>query len=128
MNLFKDLRENFGQNIVRTVIEWECTEKKLSRHRNHLVFGLRCKQEEVIPVSLKVKNPIRSQRAKDIIAEARKALLRERIRITTNKIREFSSSSKLLREDLSKSLPEDLLNKTHAFVEKSREKEFTRRN
>ena len=59
---------------------------KLARHRNHLKFNLHCKNAKVIPASLNIVCPIKTQRARDTIDRARKGLLKERIRQNTQKI------------------------------------------
>ncbi len=61
-------------------------ERKLAKQRNHLVFNLRCRDENIVPPSLRLKCPIDTDNAKKIVDKARKELVRERIRLTNNKI------------------------------------------
>ena len=77
MNLFRVLRENYGEGTVKTLRECETTERKISSFRNHRVFTLRCRDEGLTPPSLRLKCPINTQKAKDIIKKAEKELLRE---------------------------------------------------
>jgi len=86
MKLFTELRKEYGQSTVKLVRELESQEKKLARHRNHLVFTLRCRDEAVVPTSLRLHCPIKTQNAKHIVQKAEKALVRERIRTINNKI------------------------------------------
>ena len=87
MNLFKDLRDNYGQESVKTLRLLENTERKISRFRCHRVFTLRAKHSGLIPTSLRLKCPINTKRAHDIVNKAEKALVNERIRVITNKIK-----------------------------------------
>ena len=41
MNVFKYLREEFGDSTVKELRTLEDCQRKLARHRNHLVYTLR---------------------------------------------------------------------------------------
>ena len=56
MNIFTNIRRDYGQNTVRRIRELESYEKKIARHRNHRVFSLRCRDENVTPPSLKLRH------------------------------------------------------------------------
>ncbi len=60
--------------------------KKQAHYQNHLRFNLRCRDEDITPASLNIKNPIPTRNAEIIIKKARKALMKERTRGTVNKI------------------------------------------
>ena len=126
MKLFSDLRTIYGQDCVKVVRNWEKSEKKLSRYRNHLVFSLRCKEENVIPKSLNIACPIKTAKGRDIIHRAKQALLRERINVISGKIdhlKDSATSAKTkARETLSGS--NEYLGQVTQFVEISREKAF----
>ena len=126
MRLFSDLRNNFGQSTVRKVRDWDRLENKLSRHRNHLVFNLRCKKEKVIPASLNIKSPIKTNIAENIVAKARKDLLCERIRINQNQIKDLNSQLSQAKDRVFRSIPEADYNKVQDFITRSKEKEFIR--
>ena len=70
MNLFKDLRDLYGQKTVKIVRDLENNTKKLARYRNHLTFTHRCKDQELTPPSLKLHCPINTNKARDIIQRA----------------------------------------------------------
>ena len=59
---------------------------KLARTRNHLKFNLGCKQLDIIPASLNLACPIKTQRAKDMVDRAKRGLLRERFGQNVQKI------------------------------------------
>ena len=89
MKLFGDIRKEYGQNTVKSVRSLENLERRISRHRNSVIFSLRCRDEGIIPPSLRIKCPIKSKRAQDIVDKARKELLRERIRVTNNNLKDL---------------------------------------
>ena len=48
---------------------------------------MHCKNQDVVPASLNITCPIRTEKGRNIIKKARKALLNERISLTSNRIK-----------------------------------------
>ena len=126
MNLFGSLRTDYGQDIVKKVGSFEKLHQKISRHRNHLIFSLRCKDENIIPASLKLKCPINSQAVHTIVKKAQKELLRERIRLTHNNLKKFEDQRDISKQDLSIVLNEETTECVMSLAVKSGEKVFAR--
>ena len=63
--------------------------KESQYFKNHQRFLLRCLDKGLVPVSLKLKNHIRTQRGKAIIEKAEKQLLNERVKSINYKIECF---------------------------------------
>ena len=82
INLISDLRNNYGENSVRTFRKWEIITKKMADYRNHRRFTLKCIKASITPVSCKLKNPpsFISSKSYQIIHKAEKQLLYEHIR------------------------------------------------
>ena len=72
MNLFQSIRNQYNQNGLRTVRRLEEVCGKLARFRSHLKFNLRCKDEAITPVSLKIKTNVKGNKAEKIINKFRK--------------------------------------------------------
>ena len=122
MNLFKDLRKNYGQKAVQDLRALENVERKISRFRCHRVFTLRAKDSGLIPPSLRLKCPINTKSAKSIVEKAEKALLRERIRVVSNKIRSLEVQKTNIISDLNScGFSEDEQQQISRHVENSRE-------
>ena len=81
-NLIRDLRNNYGENSVRTFRKWEIITKKMADYRNHRRFMLKCIKASITPVSCKLKKPpsFRTSKSYQIIHKAEKQLLYECIR------------------------------------------------
>ena len=77
--LVKLIEQKYGKNTTAIFRKWEKMEGKVSNFKNHQRFLLRCLDKGLVPVSLKLKNLIRTQR-KGIIQKAEKQLLNERIK------------------------------------------------
>ncbi|XP_014679428.1 PREDICTED: uncharacterized protein LOC106819296, partial [Priapulus caudatus] len=125
MNLFNELRSQHGQRTVTEVRSFESLERKIARHKNHLVFTLRCKDENIVPSSLRLKCPIRTNRAKDIIEKAEKQLIRERIRSVSYKIKQYEDNRLVKINDLKKApLNNGLRQRVLQHLAHSRETEY----
>ncbi|XP_072047007.1 uncharacterized protein [Amphiura filiformis] len=97
---------------------------KIAKHRNHLVFTLRCKELNITPPSLRLKCPINTARARDIVNNARQQLVRERIRVTTNKINSFKDQKTKFETKLNSRFPETLFGQVTDHVTRKTETEF----
>ena len=78
--LVKLTEQKYGKNTTAIFRKWEKMEGKVSNFKNHRRFSLRCLDKGLVPVSLKLKNLIRTQRGIGIIQKAEKQLLNERIK------------------------------------------------
>ena len=126
MNLFNQIRINYGQDRVKELRQCESVERKLSRHRNHLVFSLRCKDEGIIPTSLRIRCPIQSRKAHDIIAKARKDLLNERIHITSKKVSVLKLQAQEKTTCLLSKLSAEEGEVVSSHLQRSKEHEYTK--
>ncbi|KAK7877035.1 hypothetical protein WMY93_032253 [Mugilogobius chulae] len=88
-------------------------------------FNLRCKDENIIPASIYIKNPIPTNNAHNIIQKARKALLQERIRITVNTLENMDRTLKEDTEHFKTRFPTDNDNQIEAHLKRIHEQEFT---
>ena len=59
-NIFKYLKDKYGEGSVGLVRKWENTIKKMADFRNHRCFTFRCIKVRLTPVSSKLKNPIQT--------------------------------------------------------------------
>ena len=118
MNLFQELRSRHGQQAVKHVRDLENLEKKIARHRNHLTFTHRCKDTGVTPTSLRLRCPINTIKARNIIEKAQKELVRERIRVVSNRISDLNQ----INTELHKSLLETLQNERDDDIRRHVEK------
>ncbi|XP_072020328.1 uncharacterized protein [Amphiura filiformis] len=105
MNLFNHVRQSYGQSTVKHLRDLENCEKKIQRHRNHLVYSLRCRDQKLTPPSLKLRCPVNTNKAKDIIKRAEKGLIRERIRVVNNKIKNLKAKKDQLKDDVNNEIP-----------------------
>ncbi|XP_072051475.1 uncharacterized protein [Amphiura filiformis] len=126
MNLFSDLRTTYGQESVKKLRDLEGVGKKIARHRNHLVFTLRCKDLRITPRSLQLKCPINTVKARDIVEKAKQQLVRERIRVINNKLQSLKEEKSRVESVLLSKLPSDLADHVTEHVTRKSESEFNK--
>ena len=94
-NLHNILLQEDGIEVRRLFRLWEKVRIRASEYKNHRIFTLRCRHNELIPVSIKLKSTLKSTRANKILRKAEKDLLQARIK-TINFI--LDNTSKQLEE------------------------------
>jgi len=117
-NLHQHIALHFGKDTLGITREYEKLLRKLADYRNHLRFNLRCRQQGLIPNSLRLKSTIKGHRAEEILRNAHKKLLSERIRQTQFTIEAISHKIDQTKQKLSKLLPETLFEEVARLVNK----------
>ena len=80
------IRQEYGQENVKILRKLERIEKKMADFKNHRRFLLRCLDNNIIPVSLKLRSHLKTPKAIKMINKTERALLSERIRMINNTI------------------------------------------
>ena len=124
MSIFKNINEEYGRESLKTARDLENVAKKQARFRNHLVFSLRCKQQGVIPVSLRIKCPVNTKGAQSIVKRAERGLLCERIRVINSKLRRLESDYNKLDHSLDNTISVAHKSEISRHIESTREAEF----
>ena len=78
------LYQEYDREIVKNFCQWERYEKKMLDFTNHRRFTPRCLAEDLVPVSIRLKQNIKTPKGLQIIKKAEKALLNERVRSINN--------------------------------------------
>ena len=94
---------------------------KMADFQNHRHFTLRCLDEEVIPVSIKLKSQVKTPKGLQIIRKAEIALINERVRAINNTINMLSLEFDTCMGRLKEKIKEGDFLKCINFIEKSKE-------
>ena len=94
---------------------------KMVDFQNHRCFTLRCLDEEVVPVSIKLKSQVKTPKGFQIIRKAEIALLNERIRSINNTISMLSSEFDTCMRRLKEKIKEEDLIRCINFIKESKE-------
>ena len=87
--LTKLIEQKYGKDTITIFRKLEKIEVKISNFKNHGRFLFRCLNKGVVPVSLRLKNLIRTQKGKGTIYKAEMKLLNERVRNINSTIDQY---------------------------------------
>ena len=127
MNLHRRILEEVGRKGLGSLRELEQTTVKLAGYRNHLRFNLRCLSEGLTPVSLRIKCPIPSPSAQDLIRKTETKLLNFRVRQCNFIIEKLEGNLLRQRTELEQSsITGELIQDVNKFLTHERETEHGR--
>ena len=99
-------------------------EKKMADIANHRRFTLRCLAEDLEPVSICLKQNIKTPKGLQIIRKAERELLNERVRSINNTLNMLKSLRDTCIDELGRVLNEEWMARCKEFIEVGREKHF----
>ena len=79
-NLHQILLQEYGVEARHLFRDWERLQLWASDYKNHRIFTLRCLHKDLIPVSIKLKSTLKTEKARKIISKAEKDLLQARVK------------------------------------------------
>ena len=94
---------------------------KICKYENHRRFSLRCLGNSIIPVSIRLKNHVRTQRSDNIIYKAERSLLNERIREVNMTLNRLKHDVYMYQNKLSGIIREVLMKKNIEFIKEHKE-------
>ena len=65
---------------LRLLRDWKRLQFRQCNYKNHRIFTLRCLHNDLVPVSIKLKSTLKSERAKKILRTAEQQLLQTRLK------------------------------------------------
>ena len=71
-NLHQILLQEYGVDAQCFFRDWERLQLRASDYKNHRIFTLRCLHKDLIPVSIKLKSTLKTEKARKIIRKAEK--------------------------------------------------------
>ena len=124
-NLHKFILENYGIESLRLHRDWERLQIRQYNYKNHRIFMLRCLHNELVPVSIKLKSTLKSERAKKILRSAEKQLLQTRLKSINSLLDNNAKQLELTRSKIASILPAPSYQQCQEFIEKIKETRFT---
>ena len=120
--LIKLIQQKYGKIAIETYRKWEKIEIKMSDYRNHLRFSPRCLDRGLIPVSLRLKNLLRTERGRDIIYKTEKRLLNERIKNINMTLKHYEQEAYMYQHDLKQQIEQNWWEECKLEINKVRER------
>ena len=116
--------EEYGLGLLHLFRDWERLQLKTSDYKNHRIFTLRCIHKELVPVSIKLKTTLKTQKVGKIIQSAEKPLLQARIKAINNLPHNNAKQTELCSSKLASILSTSMFRKCQGFIEKAGEIRF----
>ena len=98
--------------------DWEKLQLRDCDYKNHRIFTLRCIHKELVPVSIRLKTTLRTEKARKIIRTVEKQLLQARIKFINSILDNNAKERELCRSKLASILSTSNFKKCKGFVEK----------
>ena len=125
-NLHTFILKNYGIELLRLPRDWERFQLRQCDYKNHRIFTLRCIHSELVPVSIKLKSTLKSERAKKILRTAEKQLLQTRLKSINSLLDNNTKQLELTRSKIASILTAPNYQQCHEFIEKIKEKRFNK--
>ena len=123
-NLHKFILENYGIGLLKLLRNWEKFQLRQCNFKNHRIFTLRCIHSELVPVSIRLKSTLKSERAKKILRMAEKQLLQTRLKSVTSLLDNNAKQLELTRSKIASILTPLHYQECQDFIDKIKEKRF----
>ena len=123
-NLHKFILENYGIGSLKLLRDLEKFQLRQCNFKNHRIFTLRCIHSELVPVSIRLKSTLKSERAKKIQRMAVKQLLQTRLKSIKSLFENNAKQLELTRSKIASILTPLHYQECQDFIDKIKEKRF----
>ena len=130
INLHKNIKEKYQFEALQQLCLWEKCVIKVSNYKNHRIFTLKCRGQNLIPVSIRLK-PIRSKQnistsARKKIERAEHQLMQDRVRGINNTIQASKDNGNYNKSRLASIVTQVDLDRCINFIDKVRQERFNK--
>ena len=125
-NLHQILLQEYGVEVWHLFRYWERLQLRASDYKNHKMFTLRCLHKDLIPVSIKLKSTLKTEKARKITRKAEKDLLQARVKAINNILDNVSKQTEECRSQLASIISAQRHRECHGFIDKVGEIRFTK--
>ena len=87
-------------------------------YRNHRILTLKCITKDLVPVSIRLKTTIKTEKARKIIRKAERDLLQARVNSINNILGDNAKQRELYRSQLVSILSTSTINKCQHLIDK----------
>ena len=126
ISLSQSIRNHYGNETKKLIKSYGKALHKRARWRNHHIFSMRCRDEGVIPSSLRIKPPVRTREGYQIAAKASKAFLSARIRQSYKEKSRLNEMCDSISTKLQKTMEEEDFRKVETLCKKASDKTHAR--
>ena len=120
------LLQEYGIKAQHLFRDWERLQLRASDYKNNRIFTLRCLHKDLVPVSIKLKSTLRTDKARQIIRKAEKDLLQARVKAINNTLDQVAKQTEECRAQLASIISAERLRECQGFINKVSEIRFTK--
>ena len=125
-NLHQIILQEYELEALHLFRDWERLWLRALDYKNHRIFNLRCIHEDLVPVSIKHKTTIKTDRARKIIKNAEKNPLQARVKAINSILDNVGKQTGLCRSKIMYILSTQRFRECQGFVEKVGEIKFNK--
>ena len=125
-NLHQILLQEYGLEVQHLFRDWERLRLKETDYKNHTIFTLRCLHKDLVPVSIKLKSTLKTDRAKKIVRKAEKDLIQARIKSINSILNNVAKQTEECRSQLVSIISTGRLRECQGFIDKVGEINFNK--
>ena len=125
-NLHKFILENNRIEALRLLWDWERLQYRECDYINHRIFTIRCLHSDLVPVRIKLKSTLRTERARKILRSVEKQLIQARLRSINSLLDNNAKQLELTRAKIASILSNTSYRKCQEFIEKVKELRFNK--
>ena len=125
-NLHQILLQEYGIEAWCLFRDGERLWLRASNYKNHRIFTLRCLHKDLIPVSIKLKSTLRTEKARKIIREAEKDLLQARVKAINSILDNIAKQTEECRSQLASIISAQRLRECQGFIDTVGKIRFTK--
>ena len=125
MNLFNQLNHRYGQSYIEEVRSWEGKEQKLTRHKCHLHFNLRCLSQNIVPKGVKLNiKQFSTFQERRIICRTHRSILNSWVRHCNRIIKKLQTHIDKIKANIKNKFNNKDFKDIVEVIHKSKEKVF----
>ena len=117
-NLHQIILREDGLEALCLFRYWERLWLRASDYKSHRIFTLRCIDKDLVPVSIKLKTTIKTDKAKKIIKNAERNLLQARVKAINSILDNVGKQTELCRSKLASILSTQGLENARASLKR----------
>ena len=125
-NLHQILLQEYGVEAGHLFRDWERLWLRASDYKNHRIFTLRCLHKDLIPVSIKLKSTLKTEKPRKIIRKVEKDLLQARVNAINSILDNVAKQTEECRSQLASIISAQRLRECQGFIDKVDEIRFTK--
>ena len=108
------------------VQSWERLRLRELDYKNYRIFTLRCLHKDLVPISIKLKSTLKTERAKKIVRKVEKDLIQARIKAISSILDNVAKQTVLCRSSLASIISAQRLRECQGFIDKVGEIRFNK--